>query len=695
MPNLTSKKTKTLNSNSLIKNQITNILQPVNGTVAITPPTNTILTQNAVSSKYYIPLLEKITGEQTINVRAPLAFNIVSQQTAYDIGKNWVNAVSGVLGTGLDNQWTSVCWSPELGLFCAVAQSGNTNERIMISSDGLNWRNAINVPSISNWFSVCWSPKLGLFCAVGYSTGTTIQRVIVSTNGLNWSNAIDGVLTNDWLSVCWSPELELFCAVAYSGTTNQRVMISRNGYNWTSATSGVLELVWREICWSPELALFCAVASNGTTNERVMVSSDGLRWRNATTGVLGNEWYGVCWSPELGLFCAVANTGTTNQRIMVSSDGLNWRNATSGVLDLVWNSVCWAPQLGLFCAVATSGTTNQRVMVSSDGLNWRNATSGVLNGQWYRVCWSPELSSFCAVDIVAGTTNQRVMITNPIYRLPTSTMNTLSVPNVKLNKLPICNVDAINSYDLVNKKYVNKYVGFDLSGGDRWFCEDWITGSTKGQFNWNLFAKQRATNTDMTLSDYITINNPNPNANFTNHIGVLRLFSFDPNSTGNISTTVSSNVVYNTSKLKSLRFICTLSAPNNLINLFLGLSSSTPVEGSNRIGFKYSSVNDNTNIIILSDVTENGTTKTNTFTSNLTRYNWVLFEIHKNSKNITLLVKNLTNNTAYSNYSTTISNDFDAYIYMNIESNSGIPSNHPEYTPRFLFIDYIDWVVSS
>jgi hypothetical protein len=75
MSNFTSKKTKTINSNSLIKNQITNILQPVNGTIAITKPTNTILTQNAVSQNYYIPLLETINGEQSINVKAPLSFN--------------------------------------------------------------------------------------------------------------------------------------------------------------------------------------------------------------------------------------------------------------------------------------------------------------------------------------------------------------------------------------------------------------------------------------------------------------------------------------------------------------------------------------------------------------------------------------------------------------------------------------------
>ena len=45
-------------------------------------------------------------------------------------GVNWTIRTSAA-----DNSWRSVCWSPELGLFCAVADSG-TGNRVMTSPDG-------------------------------------------------------------------------------------------------------------------------------------------------------------------------------------------------------------------------------------------------------------------------------------------------------------------------------------------------------------------------------------------------------------------------------------------------------------------------------------------------------------------------------------------------------------------------------
>ena len=163
-----------------------------------------------------------------------------------------------------DNQWLSVCWSPELSLFCAVAITG-TGNRVMTSPDGINWT-ARTTPADINWVSVCWSPELGLFCAVA-NTGTG-NRVMTSPDGINWT-ARTSVVDNQWYSVCWSPELGLFCAVANTGTGN-RVMTSPNGTNWTARTSAA-DSTWRSVCWSPELGFFCAVASTGTGN-RVMTS---------------------------------------------------------------------------------------------------------------------------------------------------------------------------------------------------------------------------------------------------------------------------------------------------------------------------------------------------------------------------------------------------------------------------------------
>jgi len=82
---------------------------------------------------------------------------------------NWTIRTSAV-----DNDWLSVCWSPELGLFCAVASTG-TGNRVMTSPDGITW--TIRTSAADNeWYFVCWSPELGLFCAVADSgTGNRVM----------------------------------------------------------------------------------------------------------------------------------------------------------------------------------------------------------------------------------------------------------------------------------------------------------------------------------------------------------------------------------------------------------------------------------------------------------------------------------------------------------------------------------------
>ena len=75
---------------------------------------------------------------------------------------NWTIRVSAA-----DNNWHSVCWSPELGLFAAVATSGVGN-RVMTSPNGIDWTIRVSAAD-NNWYSVCWSPELGLFAAVAYS----------------------------------------------------------------------------------------------------------------------------------------------------------------------------------------------------------------------------------------------------------------------------------------------------------------------------------------------------------------------------------------------------------------------------------------------------------------------------------------------------------------------------------------------
>jgi hypothetical protein len=78
--------------------------------------------------------------------------------------------------TPANNNWSGVCWAPELGLLVAVASSG-TGNRVMTSSDGLSWT-VRSSPADLGWGSLCWSPQRRQFVAVSNSGAR--NRVMVS-----------------------------------------------------------------------------------------------------------------------------------------------------------------------------------------------------------------------------------------------------------------------------------------------------------------------------------------------------------------------------------------------------------------------------------------------------------------------------------------------------------------------------------
>jgi hypothetical protein len=297
------------------------------------------------------------------------------------------------------NNWSSVCWSPQLRIFVAVAINGSN--RVMISSNGVDWIARLAAQD-NQWRSVCWSPELRRFVAVSIDGN---NRVMYSSNGLDWTSA--PVITNgiyDWISVCWSPELGLFVSVSQY---DNRHMYSNNGINWTVIIRSYAS-DWRSVCWSPQLILFVAVSSG-----EPKISKNGIDWTQITLltptplWTNGTFWKSVCWSPQLGLFVAVADGGT--YKAMTSSNGINWTyilNVPSGT----WWNVTWSPELELFVASAHSGN----IMTSPDGINWTSRTA--LAGIWYSSCWSPELGIFVAV----GYGTNRVMTSSLKGRPPTS-----------------------------------------------------------------------------------------------------------------------------------------------------------------------------------------------------------------------------------------------------------------------------------
>jgi hypothetical protein len=147
----------------------------------------------------------------------------------------------------------------------------------MRSSNGTNWLSS-TAAEANRWISVCWSQEAQLFVAVGESGN---NRVMISSNGINWSPVSVPLLI--WNSVCWSRELGVFLAVAQGGTTNC-VMTSPDGTNWTQRTA--INARWHNVVWSPELGLFAAVADSGTVAMTLSLTYESAFHFYALTNVL-------------------------------------------------------------------------------------------------------------------------------------------------------------------------------------------------------------------------------------------------------------------------------------------------------------------------------------------------------------------------------------------------------------------------
>lgn len=163
----------------------------------------------------------------------------------------------------------SVCWSPTAngtGLFCAVNAAG----AITTSPDGITWTIRY-ASSPRTWKSVCWSPELSIFCVVA-NDNTTAYAITTSKDGITWTGqVIAGSLIRAWTSVAWSPAFCMFVAVASNGTQNSQIIVSNDGVNWSPRTSSSVRQ-WQAVAWADGLSMFAAIAQDGTTSNQIMTS---------------------------------------------------------------------------------------------------------------------------------------------------------------------------------------------------------------------------------------------------------------------------------------------------------------------------------------------------------------------------------------------------------------------------------------
>jgi hypothetical protein len=296
-----------------------------------------------------------------------------------------------------NNTNQSVCWSPQLRLFVAVAGFGAVGKKVQTSPDGINWtfRNGIAVsltgcsggPASITTTDPLTTSILERFLFVGSSDfGVTVAsspKVNMLTSPTTFSITGGSTVTiattarlyfdHNWWGVCWSAELGLFVAVGggNEGFARQKIlMYSSDGINWSAGSfspSTTFYYNQPSVCWSPQLSLFVGVTNRSGTiqsvaENRVFTSSNGITWTELDNpNIYSYNSFGICWSPSLGRFVAVGNNGvkppyTTNVGAgtccMYSDNGTNWTTSNLGVL--LTN-----------CNVVTSTTTSATISCDS------------------------------------------------------------------------------------------------------------------------------------------------------------------------------------------------------------------------------------------------------------------------------------------------------------------------------------------
>ena len=284
-------------------------------------------------------------------------FVVVGQGTSNTKTMYSYNGIDWFLGSMLTSlggiHSNTVCWSPQRNLFVAIGgyeRDNISDYKAMTSSDGINWTERIT-PTISRssqWVSICWSPELSLFVAVA-DTGD--YKIMTSPDGIIWTHILSSYNIARLTWVCWSAQLGIFVTINLFGS---EVYTSKNGSSWTKYDfpQELISTYKQCICWSKELGLFVAVGSAGTY--RIITSRNGTDW-TPVYGDGGGGLFFVDWIPALNLFIALRRFANDTQSVLTSPDGLNWtpRNVPSSG---GWLGCSWSSEQRILVAIASTVT---------------------------------------------------------------------------------------------------------------------------------------------------------------------------------------------------------------------------------------------------------------------------------------------------------------------------------------------------
>ena len=293
--------------------------------------------------------------------------------------------VSNWSSSSLTNQnWYSICYAKELGLFVAVSSTG-TN-RIAVSNNGTTWTELTGQAASAYALNyVAWSPTLGMFVAVG-SSGS----IFTSYDGYNWTQRTSPTTSNQLYTVKWIAEKSFFLITSNSAGTANKILKSTDGITWTGYSS-LSTTALSDFDYSPSLDLI-VVQVYGASN--FITSSDGQNWSSVSVGSGTNRnWDGIKWSASQGKFVA---TSSNSNSVATSTDGTNWTIVSTGVS---LNKIDYSPEFNLYVSntVNTGGST--KVWSSPDGVTWTARGPSLGTSVTFRnILWVPDYKKFYAIS---------------------------------------------------------------------------------------------------------------------------------------------------------------------------------------------------------------------------------------------------------------------------------------------------------
>jgi hypothetical protein len=411
-----------------------------------------------------------------------VGYNFADKGSFSENGYDWqriTEGLSSTIGNFPARDWGGITWSQDLGLFCALANSGT--QLVATSPDGKSWtlrdtavivENCNAHADISNGV-VCRSteyldPGMTLYLVSGSGTVSGQVSTIVNSTTFTTTIALTGLDDStlganhegSYLTrIVWSSELRQFCSVFSNNpggllpSSQRRVLTSPDGIHWTWQKGGQGSL-WNNVIWAKELGLWVATGYGGPY--RIMTSPDGVNWSYPSQPEMhGTNNWAVAWSPQLRLLCAGAvYTGIT--RVALSRDGSNWE-----ILQAPWKSdnraidMLWLPDVQRFYVVSyTASSAPDFHWVSADGRTWERIPALSASIEMGGATWSNEHRFIIAGSPYGtgdGATVYRIMRTTLRGRIPSP----LNVFGLTANRISENGVWQLQSVLKRNLTYVS------------------------------------------------------------------------------------------------------------------------------------------------------------------------------------------------------------------------------------------------